>query len=1134
MMTEITDTQIHPITIKWAIYLEQNNLPEISPCVLWEAGKAVMRGKIISYCTHKKNKEKTLILELEQKIKSLENAYADQITTLDSPFSSSEFYKAIQHLPNNKAPGPDGFPAEFYKEFWPVLEPTFFRMVTQIKNNHTISPNMNSANISLLLKPGKDPTLPSSYRPISLINVDLKIICKVLARRLEKITPSIIHSDQTGFIKGRHSADNTRRLINIIDYCSINKLEKIVVSLDAEKAFDRVNWKFLLAVLHKFGFGPSFINWIETLYSSPNARVRTNDLISQSFSLQRGTRQGSIHNSEGKVVIDQKRINDPFKVFYKDLYTSERNTTELIEGFFSNLQAPTLGESEKSRLEGTITMEEIDTSVKKMRSGNAPGLDGFPIEFYRTFSTQITPLLCRVFEEILEKEALPSTMTEAVISILLKKNKDPLKCELYGPVSLLCCDYKILSKVLATRLESVMSKKIHPDLTGLIAGRQLSNNLRRLYNVLYLPNNETSPEVILSLDAHKAFDRIKYNYLFTALRTFGFGPTFISWVKILGTRQGCSLSPLLFNLAIKPLALALRNSISMSGINREGQIHKLSLYAEDLLLFLSDSNTSIPAALNIISDFGRTSGYKINLTKSLLFSINEKAHQMSFQHFPFLVTKDKFTYLGVTVTSAYKDLFDNNYKPALDKSSGELRKMQPTPSLAPRILFLFQTIPIFIPKAFFKELNKITSTFIWNRSLPQIRREFLEGQKEEGGLALPNYMYYYWAANIHKLGFWALDPLDEELPAWALMKRRSCNPVSLLSLICAPLPLGKRFSTNNPVVSGSLKIWTQLRIHFNMRQALSSAPITANALFPPSLIDSTFHVWARKGVSHVKDLFRSNSLISFEQLKSDFDIPQSNFFRYLQVRSFVKKYFSPSLTTLERNWIDDRLSINPLDRGVVSILYENIQRVTSPTLNHIKAQWEEELGEEISEEAWQRAVQWVPSSSVCVKHGLLQFKVLHRLHFSRSKLAKLYPNTDPTCLRCKKDPGTLSHMFWTCPQLLDFWMGIFNTFSHIWNINFKPNPLTGLFGVVPVDILVTSDQSEVEAFSTLLARRMILCRWKKYYRKKREERNIRVQAPMSVASGDGGKEKLPKIGRNLERNQDSKAEPILLRSTHSF
>uniref|UniRef100_A0A3Q0RT11 Uncharacterized protein n=1 Tax=Amphilophus citrinellus TaxID=61819 RepID=A0A3Q0RT11_AMPCI len=153
----------------------------------------------------------------------------EQAATLDSPLSSSEFYEAIQHLPDNKAPGPDGFPAEFYKEFWSVLKPSFLRMVAQIQNNHTISPNMNSANISLLLKPGKDPTLPSSYRPISLINVDLKIICKVLSSRFRKLTPSIIHPDQMGFIKGRLSANNTHRLINVIDYCFIVKLETTVV-----------------------------------------------------------------------------------------------------------------------------------------------------------------------------------------------------------------------------------------------------------------------------------------------------------------------------------------------------------------------------------------------------------------------------------------------------------------------------------------------------------------------------------------------------------------------------------------------------------------------------------------------------------------------------------------------------------------------------------------------------------------------------------------------------------------------------------------------------------------------------------------------------------------------------------------
>ena len=108
-------------------------------------------------------------------------------------------------MPSNKAPGPDGFPAEFYKEFWTVWAPTFHKMVLQVKENGRLFPNMNSANIILQQKPRKDPLLPSSYRPLSQINVDLKMICKALAKRIEKITPLIIHPDKTGFIKGRHS-----------------------------------------------------------------------------------------------------------------------------------------------------------------------------------------------------------------------------------------------------------------------------------------------------------------------------------------------------------------------------------------------------------------------------------------------------------------------------------------------------------------------------------------------------------------------------------------------------------------------------------------------------------------------------------------------------------------------------------------------------------------------------------------------------------------------------------------------------------------------------------------------------------------------------------------------------------------
>jgi len=79
-----------------------------------------------------------------------------------------ELNESLQHMHCNKAPGPDGFPAEFYKEFWSTLAPTFYRMILKIEENNVLPPNLNSANISLLLTPGKDPTLPSSYCPILL------------------------------------------------------------------------------------------------------------------------------------------------------------------------------------------------------------------------------------------------------------------------------------------------------------------------------------------------------------------------------------------------------------------------------------------------------------------------------------------------------------------------------------------------------------------------------------------------------------------------------------------------------------------------------------------------------------------------------------------------------------------------------------------------------------------------------------------------------------------------------------------------------------------------------------------------------------------------------------------------------
>lgn len=109
----------------------------------------------------------------------------------------------------------------------------------------------------------------------------MKILAKILAITPEKVLPTVIHEDQTGFMKNRQLFHNLRRLFTSGAFF-----------LDAEKAFDRVEWDYLFSALSKFGFGAIFISWIGLLYVSPLASVHTNNLRSGHFPLTRSTRLG--------------------------------------------------------------------------------------------------------------------------------------------------------------------------------------------------------------------------------------------------------------------------------------------------------------------------------------------------------------------------------------------------------------------------------------------------------------------------------------------------------------------------------------------------------------------------------------------------------------------------------------------------------------------------------------------------------------------------------------------------------------------------------------------------------------------------------------------------------------------------
>ena len=147
-------------------------------------------------------------------------------------------------------------------------------------------------------------------------------------------------------------------------------------------------------------------------------------------------------------------------------------------------------------------------------------------------------------------------------------------------------------------------------------------------------------------------------------------------------------------------------------------------------------------------------------------------------------------------------------------------------------------------------------------------------------------------------------------------------------------------------------------------------------------------------------------------------------------------------------------------------------------LDSLKDKWETDLGERISETLWQNIIRRIYSSSICLKHAVIQFKIVYRLHWTKVRLSKIKTDLDPTCDRCKQAPATLLHMFWTCPSLLSFWQSIFQTFSSICARTVKPSTLISLFGVAPTDAFFTGHQLNMIAFCCLLARQLILFKWK--------------------------------------------------------
>ena len=340
----------------------------------------------------------------------------------------------------------------------------------------------------------------------------------------------------------------------------------------------------------------------------------------------------------------QKDIEYEIKKYYESLYSNkDRNLTfQNIEDFMDedlpNLEYPKLNHAQALTLEGKIKEEEILKVLKKAKNDSAPGISGFTYQFFKFFWSDLKHFLVKAANYSFEIKKLPNSQSRGVISIIPKGNKRKDLLDNWRPLCMLNVFYKLVSGVVAMRINSVLNIIIHNDQSGFVPGRYIGDCLRTTHDVMSYAKNNNKTGLLLLIDFRKAYDSISFAFIHKALQFFGFGPDMITWVDLLlknfkasvihaghlseifdilvGCRQGDPVASPLFLIAIEILCIKLRHSNKITWFKAGNVRVLLSLYADDVSIFLPYRADHLRNAINILDKFYSLSGLQLQMKKT--------------------------------------------------------------------------------------------------------------------------------------------------------------------------------------------------------------------------------------------------------------------------------------------------------------------------------------------------------------------------------------------------------------------------------------------------------------------------------------------------------------------------------------
>jgi Reverse transcriptase (RNA-dependent DNA polymerase) len=502
---------------------------------------------------------------------------------------------------------------------------------------------------------------------------------------------------------------------------------------------------------------------------------------------------------DGITVRDPSLIKQHIEEFYSSLLSSRSeqiNTTYNTLDFITNR----LDVEDSDSLLLPISIEEIQSTLKSCTKKKSPGPDGLTYEFYqRNFDTVKADLHTLFNTFLMNPSSNPESFADGAI-VLIPKIKKPDGVSDFRPISLLNCDYKLFTKILANRISVKLNRIIGDEQAACIEDKSCVDNITKLRNLLAKAACSRRVKLaIFSLDMNKAFDRVKHDYLWKCLEKFGFPERFIELLKNLyknaksrilvngfltnnisikrSVRQGCPLSMVLFVLYIEPLLKMLNEVISGELIGQS--VMKSLAYADDICYLVKDEEEADQALL-ATSIFCEESGANLNTAKSAFMRLND------CKFGPQQITeKDKLKILGVKFAVSLTETTNINFE-ALTSSVKHMLRQHSIRNLnviqkvwfantfvLSKLWYVSQVIPP--GNAHIAKLKTAIGNFIWAGHLYRIDRAQLWLPRPQGGLSLTSIEDKTKALFLKNLMLQKVDGVVTYKPDFLYIERATLN-----------------------------------------------------------------------------------------------------------------------------------------------------------------------------------------------------------------------------------------------------------------------------------------------------------------------------------------------------------------------